>query len=141
MAVSAKKELTLEGLGCANCAAKIEQKVNDLAGVKSASVDFVSKRLVIEVFDEGEMPEILRNSSDIIVAIEPDIKVKIQNLAAATVADNGSDRIDILKIARTVSGLILFLIALLINFTEWVDFGLYLISYLLVGGEVVFKSR
>ena len=30
-----KKELILEGLDCANCAAKIEQEVNELNGVKA----------------------------------------------------------------------------------------------------------
>lgn len=140
MAESAKKEILLEGLGCANCAAKIEQKVSELEGVKSASVDFVSKRLTIETFDKNEMPEIIRKSSDIVVSIEPDIKVQIGDLSDEADDENGFDRIDRWKIARTVFGMILFLIALFFEFTDWIDFGLYLISYLLVGGEVVFKA-
>lgn len=140
MAESAKKEILLEGLGCANCAAKIEQKVSELEGVKSASVDFVSKRLTIETFDKNEMPEIIRKSSDIVVSIEPDIKVQIGDLSDEADDENGFDRIDRWKIARTVFGMILFLIALFFEFTDWIDFGLYLISYLLVGGEVVIKA-
>lgn len=140
MAESAKKEILLEGLGCANCAAKIEQKVSELEGVKSASVDFVSKRLTIETFDKNEMPEIIRKSSDIVGSIEPDIKVQIGDLSDEADDENGFDRIDRWKIARTVFGMILFLIALFFEFTDWIDFGLYLISYLLVGGEVVFKA-
>lgn len=85
------------------------------------------------------MPEILRSSSDIVASIEPDIKVKAQN-PAEILDDDDSDRIDRLKIARIVLGMLLFLVALVFDFTEWLDFGLYLISYILVGGEVIINA-
>jgi Cd2+/Zn2+-exporting ATPase len=43
-----KKVFILEGLGCANCASKIESEVKKLEGVKTASVDFVSKKLTMK---------------------------------------------------------------------------------------------
>ena len=39
-----KKALILVGLGCANCAAKMETQIKNLTGVKNATVDFVSKK-------------------------------------------------------------------------------------------------
>lgn len=50
----AKKVLILEGLDCANCAAKIETQTKSLEGVNNATVDFVSKKLTIEVADKKE---------------------------------------------------------------------------------------
>ena len=44
-----KKEFILEGLGCANCAAKMEQKINELDGVNSANVNFLTKTLILEI--------------------------------------------------------------------------------------------
>ena len=46
-----KKEFTLEGLCCGNCAAKIERDVKKLNGITAASVDFVTKTLSMEITD------------------------------------------------------------------------------------------
>lgn len=43
-----KKSYQLEDLDCANCAAKIEQAIQSLEHVISASVSFVSQKLVLE---------------------------------------------------------------------------------------------
>ena len=42
-----KSAIMLNGLDCANCAAKIEAEVKNLEGVRFASVDFVSKKLTM----------------------------------------------------------------------------------------------
>ena len=44
-----KKVFILEGLDCANCAMKIENKVKEMPTVSAATVDFVSKKLRVEV--------------------------------------------------------------------------------------------
>ena len=46
-----KKIIKLEGLCCANCAAKIEEGVKKLDGVNSASLSFMTQRLIMEVED------------------------------------------------------------------------------------------
>lgn len=71
----AKKSLMLEGLGCANCAAKIEAQINNLAGVKNANVDFVSKKLTIEANSKQDLKKIIEEAKTIVKKIEPDVKV------------------------------------------------------------------
>ena len=44
-----KKTFVLEDLDCANCAAKIENAVKELEHVISASVSFMTQKLVLEV--------------------------------------------------------------------------------------------
>ena len=46
-----KKELILEGLGCAHCGSKIEEKVSSLERIHSAKSNFVTKVLTIEIQD------------------------------------------------------------------------------------------
>ena len=46
---SGKEVFILEGLDCANCAMKIENKVKEMPTVSAATVDFVSKKLRVEV--------------------------------------------------------------------------------------------
>lgn len=71
-----KKVIKLEGLCCANCAAKIEEGVKKLDGVKEASLSFMTQRLVMEVEDgrEDEMVEAARKIAD---KIEPEADFKV----------------------------------------------------------------
>ncbi|HHY81589.1 MAG TPA: heavy metal transporter [Clostridiales bacterium] len=69
------KKFILKGLGCANCAAKMENAISKLDGVKSASVNFITTKLTIEGEDD-RMDEILKEAEKIIKKIEPDVVMK-----------------------------------------------------------------
>ena len=70
-----KKTFRLEGLGCANCAAKMEDAIRKLDGVSSATVNFMTTKLVVEAEDE-KMPNIIESAEKIIKRIEPDVVLK-----------------------------------------------------------------
>jgi copper chaperone CopZ len=70
-----KKRFKLEGLECANCAAKMERAINELDGVKEATVNFMTQKLVIEGEDE-KMPTIIQEAEKIVKKIEPDTVMK-----------------------------------------------------------------
>ncbi len=70
-----KKKFRLEGLECANCAAKMETAINKLDGVKEATVNFMTTKLIIEGEDE-KMPEIIKAAEKIIKDLEPDTIMK-----------------------------------------------------------------
>ncbi len=70
-----KKRFKLEGLECANCAAKMERAINELDGVKEATVNFMTQKLVIEGKDE-KMPTIIEEAEKIVKNIEPDTIMK-----------------------------------------------------------------
>ncbi|NLO09434.1 MAG: heavy-metal-associated domain-containing protein [Clostridiales bacterium] len=70
-----KKKFTLEGLGCANCASKMETAINKLTGVKEATVNFMTQKLIIEA-DEDRMPAIIKEAEGIVRRIEPDTIMK-----------------------------------------------------------------
>ncbi len=46
------KSYRLEGLDCANCAMKIEKGVQQIDGVKEATVNFTSGKLTIDVEED-----------------------------------------------------------------------------------------
>jgi len=70
-----KKKFLLEGLGCANCAAKMERAINELDGVGNATVNFITTKLVIEG-DDDKMDNIIAASEKIIKKIEPYVVIK-----------------------------------------------------------------
>lgn len=70
-----KKSFRLEGLDCANCAAKMEKAINELDGVKNATVNFMTTKMVIEGEDE-KMASIVEAAEKIVKKIEPQVVVK-----------------------------------------------------------------
>lgn len=70
-----KESFRLVGLDCANCAAKIENRIAKLEGVKSASVNFMTTKMVIDG-DDSKMQRIVEEATKIINKEEPDVVIK-----------------------------------------------------------------
>lgn len=70
-----KKKFLLEGLGCANCAVKMENAINKIDGVKEATVNFITTKLVIDGEDE-KMPAIVQEAEKIVKKIESHVVIK-----------------------------------------------------------------
>ena len=73
-----KQIFLLEGLDCANCAAKIERAIGALNGVSSASVNFMTTKLAVEA-EEGDMEQIIAAVKKTVKKVEPDVKPKLLN--------------------------------------------------------------
>jgi len=71
-----KKTFNLEELDCANCAAKMEAKINELDGVISAKVSFMTQKLALEA-DEKDFDKILKAAQKVIKKVEPDCRIII----------------------------------------------------------------
>ncbi len=67
-----KKTFVLEDLDCANCAAKIENAVNDLEGVVSATVSFMTGKLTLEA-EEADFEAVLDEVEKIIGRVDGDV--------------------------------------------------------------------
>lgn len=67
-----KKIFVLEGLDCANCAAKIENALNEIDEVASASVSFMSQKMTLEAADE-DFETALQKAEKIISRVDPDV--------------------------------------------------------------------
>ncbi len=70
-----KAVLKLEGLCCANCAAKIENAVQRIDGVEEASLSFMTQKLTIEAPDD-EMERVLEEATRAAMRIEDEVVVK-----------------------------------------------------------------
>ena len=65
----------MDGLDCASCAAKIENAVAKLPGVSSASVNFMTTKMVIEG-EDTRMDDIMEQATAIVKKMEPDVVVR-----------------------------------------------------------------
>lgn len=71
-----KKRYNLNGLDCANCAAKMEEAIKKLEGVENASVNFMAQKLTIEAADES-IDEVMKNVVKLCRKIEPDCEIEL----------------------------------------------------------------
>lgn len=69
----AKKIYILENLGCANCASKIESKINAMPEVEEATITFATKQLRITAEDPDALVEQMQKIAN---KFEPDIIIK-----------------------------------------------------------------
>ncbi|WP_443659854.1 heavy metal translocating P-type ATPase [Clostridium algidicarnis] len=141
--------IMLEGLNCANCAAKIETEVNKLEEIKEAGLDFVSKRLIIKVDNNSNRNNIFSKVQSIVNKLEPEVEVKLQSnnsinnkdLDINTKSENEQENNEIKEsIIKLILGLVFFIIPLIFDFSPKIELGLFLISYALVGGEIVLRA-
>lgn len=133
-----KKVLYLEGLCCADCARKIEAQAGRIDGVKSAEMNFVAQKLTIEALNKKELPSIIREASQIVLAIEPDVKISLTDRKQAA-SEEGSMKKWAYRISLLV-GVVLFAAGVIFNFGKPYELILFLVSYVLIGGEVVLRA-
>ncbi len=69
------KKVKLHDLCCANCAAKIEDKISKLDGVESVTVNFLTEKMIMNA-DESKMEDILSRIEKIVHKIEPDVEIE-----------------------------------------------------------------
>lgn len=137
-----KTVLMLQGLECANCAIKIEDKIKALPGVEAASVDFVTKKLTIEVHNKRQINDLIEKISIIADRLDPGTKV-VEEIPGVHDHDHDHSHGEGLEKSRLIIlaiGAVLFFAAILVNLPSWAEFGLFLISYLLIGGKIVLKA-
>lgn len=69
-----KKTFKLEDLDCANCAAKMENAIKKIDGVKDASVSFMTQKLTIEA-EDADFDRILKECVKVCRRVEPDCRI------------------------------------------------------------------
>ncbi len=141
-----KREFVLEGLSCAHCAAKMEDGVKSLYGIEDASVNFVTKKLKLEIDDKNDMKLIVEEVQKIVYKIESDVlMIEIDSKKHAHHEDHEHDHVHNEKrdkgdFVKFGIGAAIFFIAIFIDSKNIIELPLFLLSYLLIGGEVLLKS-
>ena len=69
-----KKTYKLIDLDCANCAAKMEERIKKLEGVTDATVSFMTQRMTV-VTESDDQTEIMKEIVRVIRKVEPDCTV------------------------------------------------------------------
>lgn len=140
-----KRKLVLEGLDCANCALKIENGVQKIEGVSACSVNFANKTLTIEIASD-RTDDILEQTKKKIRKLEPGIEVLESGETEAAddhghghSHEHGAQSIKIMG-ARLIAGFAIGAAAYALSLSRELELILFIASYLIVGGDIVFKA-
>ncbi|MGL4374362.1 MAG: heavy metal translocating P-type ATPase, partial [Turicibacter sp.] len=171
-------KLSLQNLDCANCANKIEDRVNKLEGVTEANLNFSIGALSIKISNETQKQVILDEVKAIIKKLEPHVIVEEKQAVAsvqtreshcsdgccsqggdhshdhtheeshakqAQTLENEGSKFDkmqnfIKKNIGLLLGIIVFITTMILNVDPKLEVILYLISYILVGKDVLMTA-
>lgn len=138
-------ELGLNGLNCASCAGKIEKQTQELEGVSSASLDFVNKKIKVDIDSEKNIYKIKESIVRIVNKLEPDVEVmdlSINKNNHEHHHDNSHNngKFEIIDLIRIILALFLFIIPPIFSFEGNQKFVTYLISYFIVGYDVIIRA-
>ncbi|MBV1818410.1 heavy metal translocating P-type ATPase [Anaerosalibacter bizertensis] len=137
----AKKEFILEGLNCANCANKIEKKANDINGVDNATLDFVSKKLKVQIEADNDSDKISNEIKTIVNELEPHVRViEKESLSHSHEHDHSHGNIEKSQVAKIIIAVILYLIPIILKLEGSSRFAFFFVSYIVVGGEILLRA-
>lgn len=140
-----KKEYILDGLSCANCAAKIEKEVGNLAEVHEASLNLMNQRLSI-VTSDSKSEGLMERIGNIVKSHEPSVKVweitghdNKQRGTSDIKKESDGDGIKGYLIRNGVSAALVALL-LLVELPANVETVIYILAYLLAGYETLLTA-
>lgn len=136
-------ELELRGLDCASCAGKIEDRTAKLEGVKTASLDFVNKKIKVDIENELDRDKIKDSIIKLVNKFEPGVEVldlSIKDMDSSHDHSHEHGNFDTHELIRIVSSLILFIIPPLLKLQGGIRLSTYLLAYFIVGYDVLIRA-
>lgn len=138
-----RRVLVLDGLDCANCAAKIERIAKRTFDHELISVDFATTRFIIETNDKELLDNLIEEVQEITEKVDNTIKVKTKAEQLVAEDENRIPRKE--KIYFTV-GVSLFVLGVIARYSllsfdiripDWGVILMYGIAYILLGKDVI----
>jgi Cd2+/Zn2+-exporting ATPase len=129
--------LILNGLNCPDCAEKIRRRAQNVDGVKSAEMNFMSRELRLIFESESQKENAIEEVKKIVSDIEPDVEVLLDGANTEEEFDKNSFKIEIAKLFAAFS---FFLAGVLIPMPFWWEFSFLILAYFLSGWEVLVRA-
>ncbi len=141
-----KRELILGGLNCAHCAEVINEKVSKLEEIDSANLNFINKKLTVNIRKSFDEKETINKIVGIVNATEPGLDIQIKNengnIKKSEVKEEKNDinKKDIIKLVIGSLVYIFGIYQIATGFESKLADAMFIIAYVIVGGEVLLKA-
>ena len=140
------KVYIIDGLDCAHCAAKVEDRINQVPGVKKAVLTFATKQLRITADNPDALIDEIRRVS---VALEPEVIITERNFSPKAASDKttgtGKDeeKEERRELISIIIGAVLFVVGEVLSHTgaaSMVTLPVFIIGYLILGAGVLLTA-
>ncbi len=129
-----KKEYNITGLDCGHCALTLEKYLQKVDGVISASINFSTSKLYLEIEDD-KLLSTLKNINKTIKQVNPDVRISQEH------EHTHDEPVKLLDVILYSVGLVLGLIILFVKpMPTWLYFTMLITSLLLMGYKTYFKA-
>ncbi|MDB8805841.1 MULTISPECIES: heavy metal translocating P-type ATPase [Romboutsia] len=141
-----KRELILGGLNCAHCAEVINEKVSKLEEIDSSNLNFINKKLTVNIRKSFDEKETINKIVGIVNATEPGLDIQIKNengnVKKSEVKEEKNDinKKDIIKLVIGSLVYIFGIYQIATGFESKLADAMFIIAYVIVGGEVLLKA-
>lgn len=122
---------SIKGLDCANCAMKVEKKINELNYVENAVLNFSTETLLVK----SNEPDLLNKLQKVIDSVESGVEISLKKNQSY----QKPQLFDFKKHYLLVIGVIIYLFSLFIQNSMISIIG-FVVSYLLIGHTVLLKA-
>ena len=140
--ISNTKVYILEGLDCANCAAKIEAKLRTLNGVDDLTITYATKQMKLSAKNPDQMIPMIKETID---AMEDGITIVPKDNKVIKSEEAGEKKLSFNNPLVSIGvGAVIFIIGEILEHVGNVPtipmFALFLIAYLVLGGKVLITA-
>ncbi len=140
--ISNTKVYILEGLDCANCAAKIEAKLRTLNGVDNLTITYATKQMKLSAKNPDQMIPMIKETID---AMEDGITIVPKDNKVIKSEEAGEKKFSFNNPLVSIGvGAVIFIIGEILEHVGNVPtipmFALFLIAYLVLGGKVLITA-
>ena len=140
--ISNTKVYILEGLDCANCAAKIEAKLRTLDGVDDLTITYATKQMKLSAKNPDQMIPVIKETID---AMEDGITIVPKDNKVVKSDEVGEKKFSLNNPLVSIGvGAVIFIIGEILEHVGNVPtipmFALFLIAYLVLGGKVLITA-
>ncbi|MDR0998225.1 MAG: cadmium-translocating P-type ATPase [Treponema sp.] len=133
-------QFTLEGLDCPVCAAKIERNIRKLEEVETATVDFNTRRLVMDIDSQDRAEAVVDKVKDLIKQTGDPVELVPKGQGTGAAQGQGKPAGDNKKWGSRIImglGIVLFALGLALDLPAFWRLAVFIGAYLLVGGDIV----
>lgn len=121
----------LEGLDCASCAKKVEDKIASTDGYEDVTVNFSTLKLSFKTNKNNPKKEII----EIVKALEPDV-----NVVDMEESNKKKESKESLHIARIIIGILIYFLGTKLNFNTNIQIVLIIVSIILLLSRTMKKA-
>lgn len=129
---------TIENIDCANCASKIEKKINELPEVEEAILIFATKQLQVASNSKKDLLPLLQKACD---SVEDGVVIREKKQSVKEIREEKKKESKKSEIISIGMGAILFFAGIILDDKiEMLPSVLFVLSYLILGGKIVLTA-